>query len=76
MQGVSAYHTRRLDDATRSLGEYLKEGGDHPERGAGCFWHAMAELDKGDTAAAQNDIQRCMDDPSSRTYSTTDSMPI
>jgi len=68
MQGVSAYHTRRLDDATRSLGEYLKEGGDHPERGAGCFWHAMAELDKGDTAAAQNDIQRCMDDPSSRTY--------
>src|SRR5258708_19897942 len=47
---------------------FLKEGGDHPQRGAGCFWHAMAELDRGDTAAAQDDIQQCYDDPSARAY--------
>lgn len=68
VQGVSAYQTRRLDAAVSSLGAFLKEGGDHPQRGVGCFWHAMAELDRGDTVAAQDDIHRCYDDPSARAY--------
>lgn len=68
IQGVSAYQTHRLDASASALGKFLKEGGDHPQRGAGCFWHAMAELDRGDTAAAQDDIQQCYGDPSALAY--------
>lgn len=68
VRGVSAYQSGRLDEAVAALGEYLKGAAGDPQRGAGCFWHAMAELDRGDTASAQDDIRHCYDDPSARAY--------
>ncbi len=68
VQGVSAYQSGRLNEAVSALGSYLQKAEDDPQRGSGCFWHAMAELDRGDTASAQDDIRRCYDDPSARAY--------
>ena len=68
IQGTSAYQTHRLDAAQKALEYFLQEGNDNPRHGAGCFWHAMAELDRGDWRRAEDDIRQCFEDSSALAY--------
>ncbi len=63
MQGVSAFHTQRLQQAVSSLTAFLYEYQNHQHRAAAYYWRAMSELDLGDQQAAQDDLGRCFDEP-------------
>ena len=64
MQGVSAFHTRRLQPAIASLTLYLEKYLEHEHRAAAYYWRAMSHLDLGDQQSAQDDLGRCFDEPS------------
>ncbi|MBI4548861.1 MAG: tetratricopeptide repeat protein [Ignavibacteriae bacterium] len=63
IQGVSAFQIQQINDAINALTTFLSEANGHPQRAAGYFWRAMAEIERKDWASADDDIQQCYADP-------------
>ncbi len=68
IEGISAYQTHRNDTAFEILSRFLKAAPNDPNRGAAAFWRAMAELDRGNATAAEDDMRVCLNDSSTRAF--------
>jgi TolA-binding protein len=66
--GVSAFQTRRVSEAVRSLDDFIRQAPDHPRYGAACFWRAMTFLDNGDAQSAEQYVQKVYADSAAPAY--------
>jgi TolA-binding protein len=68
IEGISAYQTHRNEEALTLLDRFLAEAPSDSRRGAASFWRAMAYLDRGNWAKAEDGMKECLQDSSAAAY--------